>query len=435
MPKREPLVIAMVGLPARGKSYTARKLARYLHWLGYNTRIFNVGRYRRELQKDQPVIDGGTTGSKEEKRQSDLFDPTNETGNKLRAEAAKLAMQDMLNWLASNGNNDNLLAIYDATNTTRERRAWIRGACKEKSVLFVEMICDDLALIDAGIRDVKVECPEYASVADEASAVTDFKRRIDHYNSVYEPVNMDEQFSCVKCINLGEQFKMDRLDARHARIAYFLVNTAKGVHRKMLWLTRHGESTNNVAGQIGGDADLSVHGFEFAHKLAEFAKERNIRIVWTSTLRRTRQTAQFIDADAIVEWRALDELHAGACDGMTYAEIGSIYPEHLARRDADKYRYRYPEGESYADLVWRLEPVLMELERQSSDLLVVGHQAVLRCLLAYFGDVPCVEMPLLEVPLHEIIGINVNAYTNGIERVCIDVPAVSTHRVPLAKRH
>lgn len=426
-------MIAMVGLPARGKSYTARKLARYLHWLGYATRIFNVGQYRRELQKEeqQPGIDGG----KEEWRQSDLFDPANEAGNRLRAEAAKLAMQDMLAWLDSNSNSDNLLAIYDATNTTRERRTWIRGACREKSVLFVEMICDDLALIDAGIRDVKVGCPEYASVADEASAVADFKRRIDHYSSVYEPISTDEQVSCVKCINLGEHFKMDRLDApRHARIAYFLVNTAKGVHRKMLWLTRHGESTNNLVGKIGGDADLSEHGLEFAQKLAAFAKERNIRTVWTSTLKRTRQTAQFIDADAVVEWRALDELHAGVCDGMTYAEIGSIYPEHLARRDADKYRYRYPEGESYADLVWRLEPVLMELERQPSDLLVIGHQAVLRCLLAYFGDVSCTEMPLLEVPLHEIIGINVNAYTNRVERVCIDVPAVSTHRAPLATR-
>jgi hypothetical protein len=36
-------------------------------------------------------------------------------------------------------------------------------------------------------------------------------------------------------------------------------------------------------------------------------------------------------------------------------------------------------------LVARLEPVIMELERQEN-VLVVGHQAVLRCLLAYFLD-------------------------------------------------
>lgn len=41
--------------------------------------------------------------------------------------------------------------------------------------------------------------------------------------------------------------------------------------------------------------------------------------------------------------------------------------------------------QSYEDLVSRLEPVIMELERQEN-VLVVAHQAVLRCLLAYFLD-------------------------------------------------
>ena len=42
------LVIVMVGLPARGKSYITKKIARYLNWLQHDTRIFNVGERRRE---------------------------------------------------------------------------------------------------------------------------------------------------------------------------------------------------------------------------------------------------------------------------------------------------------------------------------------------------------------------------------------------------
>ena len=42
-------------------------------------------------------------------------------------------------------------------------------------------------------------------------------------------------------------------------------------------------------------------------------------------------------------------------------------------------------SQSYEDLVQRLEPVIMELERQEN-VLVVCHQAVMRCLLAYFLD-------------------------------------------------
>lgn len=43
--------------------------------------------------------------------------------------------------------------------------------------------------------------------------------------------------------------------------------------------------------------------------------------------------------------------------------------------------------QSYEDLVHRLEPVIMELERQEN-VLVICHQAVMRCLLAYFLDKP-----------------------------------------------
>ncbi|CAF2106394.1 unnamed protein product, partial [Rotaria magnacalcarata] len=48
---RTPTVIMMVGLPARGKTYIARKLARYLHWTGIQTKVFNVGDYRRDAVK------------------------------------------------------------------------------------------------------------------------------------------------------------------------------------------------------------------------------------------------------------------------------------------------------------------------------------------------------------------------------------------------
>jgi len=33
-----------VGLPARGKTFTAVKLTRYLRWLGHDTKHFNVGK-------------------------------------------------------------------------------------------------------------------------------------------------------------------------------------------------------------------------------------------------------------------------------------------------------------------------------------------------------------------------------------------------------
>jgi hypothetical protein len=60
--------------------------------------------------------------------------------------------------------------------------------------------------------------------------------------------------------------------------------------------------------------------------------------VWTSTLRRTIQTASKLNYPKLT-WKSLDELDAGVCDGMTYEEIAVHYPDDYAARDDDKYNY------------------------------------------------------------------------------------------------
>ncbi|OQR79384.1 6-phosphofructo-2-kinase/fructose-2 [Tropilaelaps mercedesae] len=112
---------------------------------------------------------------------------------------------------------------------------------------------------------------------------------------------------------------------------------------------------------------------------------------------------------------------------MTYEEIQEKFPEDFAARDQDKFHYRYPRGESYEDLVARLEPVIMELERQEN-VLVVAHQAVLRCLLAYFLDKNSDELPYLRVPLHTILKLTPMAYGCDLQLLQIGIEAVDTHR-------
>ncbi|KAF8556031.1 hypothetical protein OG21DRAFT_753218 [Imleria badia] len=53
---------------------------------------------------------------------------------------------------------------------------------------------------------------------------------------------------------------------------------------------------------------------------------------------------------------------------------------------------RAPRAESYHDLSVRLEPVLVELEREKEDLLIIGHSSVIRCLLAYLIGLPASEI-------------------------------------------
>ena len=72
---------------------------------------------------------------------------------------------------------------------------------------------------------------------------------------------------------------------------------------------------------------------------------------------------------------------------MTYEEIEAKNPPDFQARTKDKFNYRYPGGESYKDVVARLEPIIVEMERQGN-ILLVSHQAVIRCLLGYFLGTP-----------------------------------------------
>ena len=153
--------------------------------------------------------------------------------------------------------------------------------------------------------------------------------------------------------------------------------------------------------------------------------------IWTSTLKRTIQTARYLAASPKgydkLEWKALDELDSGVCDGLTYQEIADRYPEDFKARDDDKYNYRYRGGESYRDVVIRLEPIIMELER-SENIIIVTHQAVLRCIYAYYMNVPQEQSPWMEVPLHTLIKLTPRAYSTEEVRFKANIPAVSTFR-------
>lgn len=88
---RRCLAIVMVGLPARGKSFTATKLMRYLRWMGHNVELFNVGKYRRRFH-------GKATGTG-----AWIFDAENPEGQEARRICAKMAMEDMLSWFEQGG--------------------------------------------------------------------------------------------------------------------------------------------------------------------------------------------------------------------------------------------------------------------------------------------------------------------------------------------
>jgi broad specificity phosphatase PhoE/predicted kinase len=390
-PGAQKLALVMVGLPARGKTYVARKLQRYLSWLGYRTLWVNVGDYRR-----------ARVGAKQP---ANYFAPDNAATKDERLGFALAALDDLLDWFGTGGE----VGIYDATNTERARRDVIRERCARAGVkvVFVETICDDENIIDANIRRNKLGLADYAGM-DVTAAFNDFRARIAHYERTYEPV-ADDEGSYVKLVDAGRQVVVNRIDGYlPSRLVFFLMQIQPT--DRTVWLTRHGESEFNVLGRIGGDPPLTARGSEYAHALGDFIRAQpQTPVVWTSTLQRTVATAGPLGAQP-TSWRVLDEIDAGICDGMTYQEIRTDLPDEFAARARDKFRYRYPRGESYADVIQRLEPVIVELERQRSPILVIAHQAVVRALYGYLTGKPQDECPHVEVPLHSVVALTPTEY-------------------------
>ncbi|XP_015283299.1 PREDICTED: 6-phosphofructo-2-kinase/fructose-2,6-bisphosphatase 2 [Gekko japonicus] len=409
-----PTLIVMIGLPARGKTYVSKKLTRYLNWIGVPTKVFNLGVYRREAVKSY--------------KSYDFFRHDNEEAMRIRKQCALVALEDVKAYLTEDCGQ---IAVFDATNTTRERRDLILTFAKENSfkVFFVESVCDDPEVIAANILEVKVSSPDYPE-RNRENVMDDFLKRIECYKVTYQPldpVNYDKDLSFIKVINVGQRFLVNRVqDYIQSKIVYYLMNIH--VQPRTIYLCRHGESECNLVGKIGGDSGLSTRGKQFAQALKKFIKEQEIvdLKVWTSQLKRTIQTAETLGVP-YEQWKILNEIDAGVCEEMTYKDIQRTYPEEFALRDQEKYLYRYPGGESYQDLVQRLEPVIMELERQGN-VLVVSHQAVMRCLLAYFLDKSADELPYMKCPLHTIFALTPVAYGCKLEMISLNVEAVDTHR-------
>lgn len=408
-----PLIVALVGLPARGKTVLAHKLQQYLLWRGVSVKVFSVSQYRRkhlELYNSH-----------------DLFRVDNEEACEIRKQCAQEAMVDCSDWLKSQGN----IAILDGTHATTEARRRVHDYFVKQlgyKLLFLECLSDNERILDHNIKQILQFSKDYKHMSKE-KALDDFHHKIEHYMEVYEPINSKLEYglSYIKFCNNGENISVHKISGPNQSLVLNFLSNFKPTS-KTLYFSRHGESEYNVLGRIGGDTDLSPRGRMYAASLARYINEADIPglHVWTSQKKRTIQTAHGIIAPK-EHLAALDELDAGVCEGMSYEEMQEKHPQEFAWRDQDKLRYRYPWGESYIDIMNRLEPILLEIE-QEDNLLVISHQAVLRCILGYFLNKKFEELPYMNVPLHTIIKLTTEGYKCRLEFIKLNVECVDTYR-------
>jgi broad specificity phosphatase PhoE len=61
--------------------------------------------------------------------------------------------------------------------------------------------------------------------------------------------------------------------------------------------------------------------------------------------------------------------------------------------------------QSYHDVAVRLEPIILELEREQNDVLIIAHESVLRVLYGYLMACNAADIPFLSFPRNEIIEV------------------------------
>jgi probable phosphoglycerate mutase len=163
-----------------------------------------------------------------------------------------------------------------------------------------------------------------------------------------------------------------------------------------LLLVRHGETDWNRERRFQGHADppLNEAGREQARALGEQLAAEEIDAVYTSDLRRARETAEILAArlDAeVVALRELREIDVGSWQGLTWPEIEERHPEGVEQWHRDGHGWE--SGETYGELGTRIAAALRQIaaNHPGQRILVVGHGGTVRATRALVDGVSVTE--------------------------------------------
>jgi probable phosphoglycerate mutase len=167
-----------------------------------------------------------------------------------------------------------------------------------------------------------------------------------------------------------------------------------------IWLARHGETDANAEGRVQGSIDepLNERGREQARGLAREAAGLGLKALYTSQLRRARETAEIVAAEVGLEPvvdRRFAESWRGEWEGRLIADIRRADPDawegSLAIEPAG---FRFPGGESLEEHAERVEAGLADVAEGPLPALVVCHGGTIRRALARRRPHELTELPL-----------------------------------------
>ena len=166
----------------------------------------------------------------------------------------------------------------------------------------------------------------------------------------------------------------------------------------LVYFLRHGETDWNAERRLQGQLDIPLNAIgrrqsaQCATVLRRLLAANNRTpedfTFLSSPLRRARETMEIVRAglqlaphDYAADSRLL-EMSFGRWEGLTFREVKATGRGILAERERDKWNFRPPDGESYAQLLARVEEWH---STASGNLIVAAHGGVARVLRVIFG--------------------------------------------------
>jgi probable phosphoglycerate mutase len=157
---------------------------------------------------------------------------------------------------------------------------------------------------------------------------------------------------------------------------------------KTVYLVRHGQTEWNLAKRLQGrlDSPLTELGVQQARASAEVVAARGVDALYCSPLGRALATAEHVADACGLPIEVLDDLaevSAGELEGATMSEFLECWPDEAAARKLDRYRHRWPGGESYVHAAVRARAALAVIEAAGHErVVIVSHGQLGRLLLA-----------------------------------------------------
>ena len=175
----------------------------------------------------------------------------------------------------------------------------------------------------------------------------------------------------------------------------------EAVPRPVIYYVRHGLTDWNVQHRLQGRHDVPLNALghaqavrcgEILHDLflRDGGKAEDLDYV-SSPLIRARTTMEIMRATLGLESTGygvdtrLAEISFGEWEGLTYAEVLARDKDIALKREADKWGFLPPGGESYAQVTARISQWYATLER---DTVVAAHGGTARALIAHLALAP-----------------------------------------------